>query len=426
MSKYDWDIDYYSVNIASLLYKVESETEIQNGLDYFIGSNVASPLFDMIFFYISHFSFTNYEEAINKRYEIITRIKDILNSFRSYGCNPNVDVIFNDDFIYSKGNHHENMPKIYDGHSSIFHIILKGQALDIIMDIFNIKVIDYKNWYNIEANPNNKDFDEILKFSSDYLYNYFSNGYDMSKVKFPLEDLDDLYLFYDPNMNFYYKFFKNDKNYEYIDTNIMEHLLDNNLRSNVGYLQELFDKIIEIYSSYKFEFNDDKKSYNSDVIIFKHFKKIIKFFNEFEYFTPNIDKLFEAKFSEYEDELINMNNDYMRELIENEIETYDQRAFILKAIYYIYNGKIITEWTDIMDSEVFNEFKSQELYEENILSLIGKVYNPRLNIEDLIPQELDWVDLKAKDAYDNKDIITYKIIRLQHLKYLYKYLALNV
>jgi hypothetical protein len=210
------------------------------------------------------------------------------------------------------------------------------------------------------------------------------------------------------------------------DTNIMEHLLDNNLRSNVGYLQDLFDKIIEIYSSYKFKFNDDKKYYNSDVIIFKHFKKIIKFFNEFEYFTPNIDKLFDAKFSEYEDELINMNNDYMRELIENEIETYDQRAFILKAIHYIYNGKIITEWTDIMNSEVFNELKSQKLYEENILSLIGKVYNPRLNIEDLIPQELDWVDLKAKDAYDNKDIVPYKIIRLQHLKYLYKYLALNV
>jgi len=412
MSKYNWDIDYYSVNIGSLLYKVESETEIQNGLDYFIGSNVASPLFDMIYFYISHFSSTNYEDALNKRYEIITRIKDILNSFRSYGCNPNVDVIFNDDFHLPQG--------------KSYNIILKGQALDIIMDIFNIKVIDYKNWYNIEANPHNGDFDEILKFSSDYLYNYFSNGHDMSKVKFPLEDLEDLYLFYDPNMNFYYKFFKNDKNHEYIDTNIMEHLLDNNLRSNVGYLQDLFDKIIEIYSSYKFEFNDDKKYYNSDVIIFKHFKKIIKFFNEFEYFTPNIDKLFDAKFSEYEDELINMNNDYMRELIENEIETYDQRAFILKAIHYIYNGKIITEWTDIMDSEVFNELKSQELYEENILSLIGKVYNPRLNIEDLIPQEFDWVDLKAKDAYDNKDIVPYKIIRLQHLKYLYKYLALNV
>jgi hypothetical protein len=436
MSIYDWDVDYYSVNIGSLLYKVESETEIQNGLDYFIGSNVASPLFDMIYFYISHFNHTNYEDALNKRYQIITRIKDILNSFRSYGGNPNVDVIFNDDFHL---NHQENMRKIYAGHNNIFHILLKGKALDILIDVFNIKVMDYENWYNIEAKPsfyeivpmnNNEDFNEILKFSSDYLYNYFPNGHDMTKVKFPLENLDDLYLFYDPNMNFYYKFFKNDTNHNYIDTDIMRHLLDNNLgrniKINVGYLQKLFDKIIEIYSSYKFEFNNDKKYYNSDVIIFKHFKKIIKIFNEFEYFTPNIDKLFDAKFLEYEDKLINMNNDYMIELIEHEIETYDQRAFILKAIRYIYNGKILTEFTNIMDSEVFNEFKSQELYEENILSLIGKVYNPILNIEDLIPQELNWFDLKAKDSYDNKDIVTYKIIRLQHLKYLYKYLAVNV
>jgi len=212
MSKYDWDNDYYSVNIISLLYKVESETEIQNGLDYFIGSNVTSPLFDMIYFYISTFTYINYEDVLNKRYDIITRIKDILNAFRIYGCNPNVDVIFNDDFHLK---HQENIRKIYTGHNSIFHIILKGLALDIIMDVFNIRVMDYENLYDIEANPslyeivpmnNNEDFYQILKFSSDYLCNYFSNGNDMDKVKFPLEDLDDLYLFYEPNMNFYYRF----------------------------------------------------------------------------------------------------------------------------------------------------------------------------------------------------------------------------